>query len=301
MLVVVSADGAQLDPGSVSLGVARHWAEADSAVLFVDADASGSQLAARLGSVDHAEYSPAERGLPSLMVARKPLNLRLLAQHCYRLNTDAGSLWALLGPRHPDGAAHAARWLAKRFDDLAAMDAQRTSVVSSSLQAGFDHLALWGAAPLMAVLAPVPNVEAARALRTQCQEVGLWGLGGGRRVLIVEGGTTLGNEEIGREAGMSVLGRLPVIDDEKILTLKGGRRPERAFLNTLKKIADDLLTMSIQAAARRAAAASSEGEPMAEPDMRRAGRPTVPAVNGEHQGSALLSQPVPWAPAREDV
>ena len=35
--------------------------------------------------------------------------------------------------------------------------------------------------------------------------------------------------------------------------------------------------------------------------MRRAGRPTVPAVNGEHQGSALLSQPVPWAPAREDV
>ena len=54
-------------------------------------------------------------------------------------------------------------------------------------------------------------------------------------MLIVEGGTTLGNEEIGREAGMSVLGRLPVIDDEKILTLKGGRRPERAFLNTLSR------------------------------------------------------------------
>ena len=55
------------------------------------------------------------------------------------------------------------------------------------------------------------------------------------RLLIVEGSSPLGDDEIHAESGLRVAGRLPVLDDDKILRLQGGRR-ERAFAAVLDKI-----------------------------------------------------------------
>lgn len=254
VLVVASAEGVRLDAGSVGLAVARLWSEADNPVVFVDGDASGSGLAARFGAVENADYSPAARGLPSLIVAREPLTLRLLAEHCYSLSTSAGSLWALFGPRHPGGAAVAARWLAQRRGDLLEIDARRRVVVSSSLGVGGERTApVVRAAPVVAVVAAVESVEQARALGAQCRADGSEGARRRRRVLIVEDGSPLVDGEIEAAAGMRIAGRLPVIDDEKVLRLQGGRR-ERAFVKSLKRIAERLLALSDDVAASSARA-----------------------------------------------
>ena len=254
MLVVASAAGARLDAGSVGLAVARFWSEADNPVVFVDGDASGPRLAARFGAAENADYSPAARGLPSLIVAREPLTLRRLAEHCYSLSTSAGSLWALFGARHPAGAAIAARWLAERRGQLLEIDARRRVVASSSLGVGGDHtVSLLRAAPVVVVVAAVASDEQAQALGAQCRRAGLAIPGRGRRVLIVEDGSVVPDGHIEVETGMRVVGRLPVIDDEKVLKLQGGRR-ERAFVNRLRKIAERLLALSDEAAASSALA-----------------------------------------------
>ena len=265
VLVVASAEGVRLDAGSVGLAVARLWSEADNPVVFVDGDASGSGLAARFGAVENADYSPAARGLPSLIVAREPLTLRLLAEHCYSLSTSAGSLWALFGPRHPGGAAVAARWLAQRRGDLLEIDARRRVVVSSSLGVGGERTApVVRAAPVVAVVAAVESVEQARALGAQCRADGSEGARRRRRVLIVEDGSPLVDGEIEAAAGMRIAGRLPVIDDEKVLRLQGGRR-ERAFVKSLKRIAERLLALSDDVAA---SSARADADALAEADRR---------------------------------
>lgn len=254
MLVVATADGARLDPGALGLAVARFWSEADSPVVFVDGDASGPRLAARYGATENADYSPANRGLPSLMVARKPLTLRLLAEHCYSLSTPAGSLWALFGPRHPQGAAQAAGWLAERRGQLLEIDGRRRVVASASLTAGGEHAdSLLRAASVVVVVAAVASAEQAEALGERCRRAGLDSPGRGPWMLIVEDGSVVPDEHIEAETGMRIVGRLPVIDDEKALKLQGGRR-ERAFANRLRKIADALLALSDDAAASSALA-----------------------------------------------
>ena len=126
MLTLLAAEGTRLDAGSVGLALSRRWSDAGDRVLFVDADASGSRLAERFGEAVRAEYSPAVRGLPSLIVAREPLTLKLLADHCYSLDASAGLLWALFAPYHPAGAQYAARWLGEHADDLRAVDRERS-------------------------------------------------------------------------------------------------------------------------------------------------------------------------------
>ena len=263
MLVVACAEGARLDAGSVGLAVARLWSEADNPVVFVDGDVSGSRLAARFGAAENADYSPAARGLPSLIVAREPLTLRLLAAHCYSLGTSAGSLWALFGPRHPQGAAVAARWLAQRRGDLLEIDARRRVVVSSSLAVGGGRTApVVRAAPVVAVVAAVESLEQARALGARCRADGSEGARRRRWVLIVEDGSAFVDGEIEAASGMRVAGRLPVIDDEKVLKLQGGRR-ERAFVKSLKRIAGRLLVLSDDVAASSALA---DAEALADAD-----------------------------------
>ena len=249
MLAVVTADGALLDAGSVGLALARRWSDSGERVLFVDADASGSRLAERFGEAARAEYSPAVRGLPSLIVVREQLTLRLLADHCYSLDTSDGSLWALFAPYHPAGAQHAARWLGEHADDLSAVDRQRSVIVSASLSDAANSLEpLLRAMPVVVVLAAVESMEQAKALWTQSRDAGLRGPRSGQRVVIVEGDPPLGDEEIGVEAGMRVAGRLPVIDDERILRMQGGRR-DRAFAKSLDTLAARLLALSSHLAA----------------------------------------------------
>ena len=237
MLALLAAEGTRLDAGSVGLALSRRWSDAGDAVLFVDADTSGSRLAERFGEAVRAEYSPAVRGMASLIVAREPLTLRLLADHCYSLDTSDGALWALFAPHHPAGAQHAARWLAERADDLTAVDRERSVIVSASLRDAADSLEpLLRVVPVVVVLAAVESADAAKALWTLCRDAGLMGFARRNRLLIVEGSSPLGDEAIHAESGLRVAGRLPVLDDDRILRLQGGRR-ERAFAAVLDKIA----------------------------------------------------------------
>ena len=182
------------------------------------------------------------RGLPSLIVARRPLTLRLMADHCYSLDTDSGSLWALFAPFHPGGGRHAAGWLAEHADDLAAIDRERRVVVSSSLGSADRLGPLLDAAPVVVVMAPVKSASAAKELWTQCREAALTGIERRHRMLVVLGDSPLSDDDLGTETGMRVAGRLPVIEDDSVLRLKGGRR-ERAFAKRLDSIASRLLAL----------------------------------------------------------
>jgi hypothetical protein len=269
---VVAAGGAQLDAGSVALAVARRWSDSGEAVLFVDADAAGSGLAQRLGEADRAEYSPAVRGLPSLMVAREPVTLRLLADHCYSLGTAQGSLWALLAPSHPAGARLAAAWLGESAAALRAVDVERRVVVSSSLPAVADPVvALLKAARIVTVLAPVESADAAKALWAACKDAGLHGFDRGLRVLVVEGDSPLSDDDLHAETGMLVAGRLPAVADDRMLRLQGGRR-DRVLNKSLDRIAIRLLEAS-KLDADRGAEPGRDPSAKAPPQPEPAGRP----------------------------
>ena len=225
MLAVVASAGSKLDAGSMGLALARRWSDASEQVLFVDADTTGSRLAERFGAATRAEYSPAVRGMPSLIVARVPLNLKTLADHCYRLDGSQGLLWALYAPFNVVACLYAARWLAERTGDLAAVDRQRPVVVSTSLRSGGTHLApLLGSCAVVVVLAPVPTLESAKALWEECRAAGLMGFDRGHRLIVVEGSSPLEDDEIRAEAGMHVAGRLPVVEAERLLRAQSGRR-----------------------------------------------------------------------------
>ena len=242
MLTLLAVSGARLDPGAVGLALARRWSDSGERVLFVDADTSGSRLAERLGEVERAEYSPAARGLPSLIAARRPVTLESVAPHCYSM--AGGGLWTLFAPFHPDGGEHAAGWLAARTGEIEALDRQRTVVLASSIGAGTASLdQLLRAAAVAVVLAPVETIEEAKTLWELLRGHGLMGRGRTLRALVVEGDSSLDDDEIGAESGMHVVGRLPVIDDDRVLRSQTGRR-DRAFTNSLDEIAARLLAVS---------------------------------------------------------
>ena len=107
VLVVAGGDRTRLDTGSVALALARRLAESGRTVLFVDADTTGSRLAARCGGAIGAPFSPATRGLPTLIAARDPLEAEALAAHCYSLSAGAESLWLLFAPDSAAGGCFA--------------------------------------------------------------------------------------------------------------------------------------------------------------------------------------------------
>ena len=265
----------------------------------MDADAAGSGLAQRLGEADRAEYSPAVRGLPSLMVAREPVTLRLLADHCYSLDTSGGSLWALLAPSHPAGARRAAAWLGESAAGLRAVDVERRVVVSSSLPAAADPVVpLLKAARMVTVLAPVESADAAKALWTACRDAGLHGFDRGLRVLIVEGDSPLGDDDLRTETGMVVAGRLPAVPDDRLLRLQGGRR-DRAFIKSLDRISARLLEASKLDADRGAgpgrepdAQAPPQPEPAPQPQRVPTGHPQ-PVSTGSAPGGSVPARPEP--------
>ena len=240
VLALVGGGRTQLDAGSVALALARRWAAAGDRVLFIDGDTTGSRLAERLGSADGAEYSPAVRGLPTLIVAREQLTLRLLADHCYSLGGPDGSLWALFAPSSPAGGTFAARWLADHSDDIKAIDRDRGVIVSSHLDADQEHLApLLKEAQVVAVLASIRSIEDAKHLRVLSEQAGLMGFERTHRILILDGTCPLSEDEVHIASGFRVAGKLPPLEDEKVLRLQGGRR-ERAFAGVLDEIAEPI-------------------------------------------------------------
>ena len=217
MLAVLAPPGAGLDAGSVGLALARRWSESAGRALFVDVDTTGSRLAQRYGAATRAEYSPAVRGMPSLIVAREPLELKTLADHCYSLGDSQGSLWALFAPFNVQAGVYAAGWLTERAEALAAVDRYRSVVLAASLSGASLLAPLLKSCAVAVVVAPVESRESAAALWIMCRDAGLMGFERGHRLLIVEGSSPLGDDEILAEAGMHVAGRIPAVDDERLL------------------------------------------------------------------------------------
>ena len=237
MLAVVRASRGQLDAGSIGLALARRWSAEGDQVLLIDADVSGSRLSERLGMELRAEFSPAVRGMPSLMVARSQLTLHLLAEHCYSLDTPAGSLWALFAPHSQVGAGLAADWLSERIVDLMAVDKERSIITTLAMDEGALALTpVLQASHAVAVIAPVPSVDAARMLRASCRDAGLLGFERNHRLLIAEGDCPLDADAILLETGLHFAGSLSMIDDSRVLRSQGGRK-ERAFASQLDEIA----------------------------------------------------------------
>ena len=282
MLALVTTRGAGLDAGSVGLGVAGAWSEAGRQVLFVDGDTEGSALADRLGKATRAVYSPAERGLPSLIAARQPLTLKLLADHSFGLGTAEGSLWSLFAPFHPAGAAHAAGWLAERVPELRELDHQRAVLVASG-RVGLDSpvLPLLRAARIVVFVAPAQTPEQVTFLGEFCEAAGLARPGRQHGVLVVEGSTTIADGALRSGSGLHVAGRLPVLEDEAVLRGYGGRR-ERLFTRAVQDLATGLLRL------RDAVAGDADWSPR--PDLA-----LVESPPDESPG------PAPDEPARADV
>ena len=240
---MIGARTARLHAGSLALCIARLWGREGLQVVLVDADTTGAALASRFGEATRATFVPSERGVPSLMSARKPLSLRLIAEHCYNLSDsqDGGSLWAAFAPANIGGGAVAAHWLAEHVGDLLNIDAERRVMLSGSLLLPTpDVHALLQAASILVFVAPAGTREQLQVVADHIAEADLGQDSEQFRLLIAEGDRAMSSAQIREAAGFHLIGRLPVIEDEKILRTHGSRR-ERTFVNELEAIADRLL------------------------------------------------------------
>lgn len=248
MLGIVSAQGAGLDAGSAGLLMTRHWGAAGRPTLLIDADTAGSALAWRLGSVMRTEYSPAERGLPSLIAAHEPLTLKLMAEHCWSLDGAGVSQWVLFAPGHPDGTKYAARWLSERAGELVEINRQRSIIMACSLADGDDDLlALLKLMPRLVLLAPARTCEDVEALQLWCEGSGLLvdspsGTALPRACVAIVGPTALEDDEIEAIAKLPLAGHLPEIDGKKLLGMSRGRRG-RALMQEFDQVFEYCLSM----------------------------------------------------------
>ena len=225
MLVIVTTPDTRLDAGAVGLALARRWSAAGDSVLLCDGATNGSTLPRRLGEALRTRFSPADRGLPSLIVARDGLNLSTLARHCYSLESAKGSLWALFGPANPEASRLAAEWLVERANEVKAVDAERHVILATSLNGEPSPLIpLMLAAEAVVVVAPAEDADAARSLRQMCRDAGLTVFDRNHRLLVVEGTSALSDEDLHIESGLRVAGRLQATDDERLWR----DRPRRA-------------------------------------------------------------------------
>ena len=282
MLALIGVGRTQMDPGSVGLALARRWAAAGDRVLFIDGDTTGSGLAKRLGAAEGADFSPGERGLPTLIVAREQLTLRLLADHCYSLTSSDGSMWALFAPVSPAGATLAASWLAEHSGDFKVIDRDRSIILSSELAAGHEHLTpMLSDAQVVAVLASIQSTDDAKRLRTTAQQAGLMGFERTHRLLILEGTCPLSDDEVHLESGFHVAGKLPLLEDERVLRMQGGRR-ERAFAGVLDEVAERTSALLALYAAEEVTAEADESRP----------EPKMPARNGSPDEAAVIGSAI---------
>ena len=224
MLVVVSTRGVRFDAGSIAVALCRHWSRAGRDVLFVDADLDATGLAERFGTAVRSNFAPALRGVPTLIAAGEPLSLDSVAPHSYSRESAGEKLWLLFAPFNVAGAGYAAAWLVERADDLVAMSAQRRVVVASALLHRDGRLLpLLRAAAVVVILGIAETDEQVTLLRTVCEDAGLLGLSLQHRLLLLEGTSPLDDDELRLATGLHVGGRLPFVEDERVLSLPGGR------------------------------------------------------------------------------
>ena len=256
MLAVVGSAASRLHANSVGYCLAQSWAAAGRPVVLVDADTTGSALFERLSEATSRRYDPQQRGLPSLMAARSGVTAEALAAHSYRAPGDEGSLWMLLGPRHVEGGALAARWLADRFGDLRRVDCERAVVLAASLLLADGRLrALLSLLPAVTVIAPVRSVDELCELRCELHEAGLDPCDGRRSLrVVVEGDSPVGDAEIAEVLGVQVAGRLREAADARVL-----RSPRRRR----RRLARDLRALAVRLEPHLAAASAGDRDAQA--------------------------------------
>ena len=240
MLVVAGGDRTRLDTGSVALALARRLGESDRTALFVDADATGSRLAQRCGQALGAPFSPATRGLPTLVAARDPLRADALGAHCYSLAGGSESLWLLFAPESAAGGRVAAGWLVERADELRQLDRARRVVVSvPSWQQSDTVLPLLKSASTLVHHQHFAGEGAAEAFAAWLQQVGLSGTAAQLRLLLTEADSPPSDGALQRITGLEVIGRLPLISDVKLLRMRFRGR-DSAFGTALTEVAGRL-------------------------------------------------------------
>ena len=240
MLVVAGGDRTLLDTGSVALALARRLSESDRKALFIDADATGSRLARRCGQALGAPFSPATRGLPTLLAARDPMRVDALGAHCYGLGARPESLWLLLAPESAAGGRVAAGWLADRAAELRELDRTRRVVVSVP---GWQHndaaLPLLEHASALVHHQHIAGEEAAATFAARLRQGGLSGSAAQLRLLLVEADHPPADGALQRITGLEVIGRLPLISDEKLLRMRFRSR-DSSFGTALTEVAGRL-------------------------------------------------------------
>lgn len=228
LVIVVASDEAAHDSGSIALAVARRWAAHGREILCVDADASGSALARRLGEATRSTFPPAERGLPSLMASRLPLTAELLRNHCWRLGaTGTGDVWLLLGPTSASGARLAATWLAGSASSLMDANTGRSMIVSMSHPLAQGQEAFLSAASAVALVAPADTDERFDALRVlgsalndmteRCSPC-----------VVIDGSAVRSYEEIRTASGVHVAGQLEGVPEQVLLRNRPRRRDSKS-------------------------------------------------------------------------
>ncbi|MCY3951599.1 MAG: hypothetical protein OXG69_03505 [bacterium] len=221
MLVVAGGDRTRLDTGSLALALGRRLSESDRRALFVDADATGSRLARRCGRALGAPFSPAARGLPTLIAARDPMRVDALAAHCYSLGARPESLWLLFAPDSAAGGRVAGGWLAERAAELRELDRTRRVIVSVPSWQQFDAvLPLLEHASALVHHKRFAGEGTAEAFAAWLRQAGLSGSAAQLRLLLAEADSPPADDALQRITGLEVIGRLPLISDEKLLRMR---------------------------------------------------------------------------------
>ena len=260
--VAATAAAGTLDAGAFAIGVARSWARAGRDVLVVDADAHGTGLSKRIGAATRARVPPAQRGLPSLIAARTPLDERGVLDHCWALPASGNGSVLLLGaPGHAVGARRSAEWLAEQADAVAALSAQRAVIVSMPGSRAEPYAALTDAAALRVTLSTAAGTAPPGGLRALL--AAFWLRFGPDPLTLVC--TSTGGAEgpqrtdaAGAAAGLAVVGRLGPVSEPALL---GGRarQRDRAALEALDAASSRLHDLAALRAGMPHGAASGNG------------------------------------------
>lgn len=222
------------DTGALAVGVARSWARAGRDVLVIDADAHGTGLARRISAATRAGVPPAQRGLPSLIAARTPLNTHSVLAHCWALPADgSGSVLLLGAPGHPDGARRSAAWLAERADAVAELSGRWAVIVSMPGSLTEPYAALTRAAALQVTLSPARGTAPPGGPRGVLSAFWLRFDPDPVTLVCASAGDIESRQPTNGAAGLAVVGRLGPVSESALL---GGRarRRDRTALDALR-------------------------------------------------------------------
>lgn len=287
---MVGSDEAAYDSGSVAVAIARRWAAHGREVLLVDADATGAALARRLGDANRSTFSPAERGLPSLIAAHQPLTAGLLREHCWRLGAaGTGDVWLLLGPTNASGAHLAAGWTARNAEGLVDANADRSMVVAVTRPLMRGEQAFIQAASVVVVIARADTESSFEAL---CALGDLLDGATDHRsaCLVIDGPAVRSYEEIRSASGVHVAGRLDDIPERVLLSNRPRRRDSKPA-RLVEELAARIAFLAADEERDEPDREASENQPGDAGPNGREIRGTIPPASADGPSTSDLSTP----------